>query len=273
MIVFPNCKINLGLNILRKREDGFHDLETVFYPIPFTDALEAIADPAGNMETSFTASGLQVEGAAGDNLCVKAYQLLKKDLPRLPPVKVHLHKAIPMGAGLGGGSADAAFMLKLLNEKFKLNLSTSELLHYALRLGSDCPFFIINKPCFAAGRGERLEEIALDLSAYKIVLVNPGIHINTGWAFSQITPSLPQRSIREMISQPVATWENDLKNDFEEAVFAAHPAVRSVKEDLYRQGALYASMSGSGSTVFGIFNKNTPVTLYTGNDYFQKIIN
>lgn len=271
MLSFPNCKINLGLHILGKRDDGFHNLETVFYPVPFKDALELI--PSTNTGIEFTATGLAVDGNAADNLCVKAYHLLKKDFPEIPTIKIHLHKAIPLGAGLGGGSADAAFMLKLLNEKFKLNLSTDQLINYALQLGSDCPFFIINKPCLATGRGEMLEEIAVDLSAYKIVLINPGIHINTGWAFSNITPAQPARSIKEIIHQPVNTWKDELKNDFESAVFTAHPAIKEIKEALYTQGAVYAAMSGSGSTVFGIFEPNTgPVTLKDSN-YFIKIIN
>ena len=271
MISFPNCKINLGLHILDKREDSFHNLETVFYPVPFKDALELI--PSTNTGIEFTATGLAVDGNAADNLCVKAYHLLKKDFPEIPTIKIHLHKAIPLGAGLGGGSADAAFMLKLLNEKFKLNLSTDQLINYALQLGSDCPFFIINKPCLATGRVEMLDEIAVDLSAYKIVLINPGIHINTGWAFSNITPAQPARSIKEIIQQPVNTWKDELKNDFESAVFTAHPAIKEIKEALYTQGAVYAAMSGSGSTVFGIFEPNTgPLSLKDSN-YFIKIIN
>ena len=215
MIVFPNCKINLGLKILGKRDDGFHNLETVFYPIPFKDALEIIANTQNKNGVEFTGTGLAVDGEAIDNLCVKAYQLLKNDFPQLPAVKIHLHKAIPMGAGLGGGSADAAFMLRLLNEKFNLNLSTPQLLNYALQLGSDCPFFISNKPCMATGRGEVLEEVAVDLSAYKIVLINPGIHINTGWAFSQLSHfSKPLDSLKgsdgskpsDPYKQPIETW-------------------------------------------------------------------
>ena len=271
MIVFPNCKINLGLHILNKREDGFHNLETVFYPLPFTDALELM--PSTNNEIEFTGTGLSVYGNAADNLCVKAYHLLKKDFREIPAVKIHLHKAIPLGAGLGGGSADAAFMLKLLNEKFKLNLSTDQLKSYALQLGSDCPFFIINKPCFATGRGEVLEEVAIDLSGYKIVLINPGIHINTGCAFSQITPAQPAKSIKEIIRQPVNTWKDELKNDFENAVFTAHPAVKAIKEGLYAQGAIYAAMSGSGSTVFGIFEQHTGSLSLKDSNYFIKIIN
>lgn len=274
MIVFPNCKINLGLNILRKREDGFHDLETVFYPIHFNDALEVITNSSSEPGAEFVMTGLKIDGSATDNLCVKAYGLLKKDFPQLPAIKIHLHKTIPTGAGLGGGSADAAFMLKLLNEKFHLNLSTSQLINYSLKLGSDCPFFILNKPCFATGRGEKLEEIQLDLSAYQVMLINPHIHINTGWAFSQINPALPEKSVKEIIRQPISTWKGELKNDFEEAVFAAHPSIKSIKEDLYNQGAVYASMSGSGSTVFGIFDKAvSSITVKNGNDYFTKIIN
>jgi 4-diphosphocytidyl-2-C-methyl-D-erythritol kinase len=271
VISFPNCKINLGLHILGKREDGFHNLETVFYPVPFKDALELI--PSTNTDIEFTGTGLVVDGNAADNLCVKAYHLLKKDFTEIRAVKMHLHKAIPLGAGLGGGSADAAFMLKLLNEKFHLNLSTDQLINYALQLGSDCPFFIINKPCFASSRGEVLEEILLDLSAYKIVLINPGIHINTGWAFSNITPALPEKSIKEIIQQPVNTWKDELKNDFETAVFSAHPAIKEIKEALYAQGAIYAAMSGSGSTVFGIFEPNTGSVSLKDSNYFIKILN
>ena len=174
MISFPNCKINLGLHIVNKRADGFHNLETIFYPIPLNDAVEIITSSSTN-EVTYTSSGNTIDGAADDNLCIKAYHLLKKDFPNLPNIKLHLHKVIPTGAGLGGGSADAAFALKLINDKYQLNLSTSKLLNYALQLGSDCPFFIINKPCFASGRGEVLEELELDLSAFKFVLIFWGI--------------------------------------------------------------------------------------------------
>lgn len=224
-------------------------------------------------DVDLTITGFSVEGLAADNLCSRAYQLLKKDYPLLPPVKIHLHKAVPMGAGLGGGSADAAFMLKLLTDKFKLSISADRLIQYALQLGSDCPFFIINSPCHATGRGEVLEAIHLDLSAYKIVLINPRIHINTGWAFSQVTPAVPEKSIKEIIQQPLSGWKEDLKNDFELPVFSAHPQIKKIKEGLYQQGALYASMSGSGSTVFGIFTNDTPLPSFTASDYFIKIIN
>ena len=273
MIVFPNCKINLGLNIPRKREDGFHDIETVFYPVQFTDALEVITNTQSDSPVEFTQTGLKVDSNTDDNLCIKVYRLLKKDFPQLPAVKIHLHKVIPMGAGLGGGSADAAFMLKLLNTKFNLNLSTPQLIQYSLQLGSDCPFFIMNKPCYATGRGEVLEELIINLSAYKIVLINPGIHINTGWAFSQITPTPSKRSVKEIIQQPIETWKAELVNDFETPVFSAHPEIKEIKEVLYEQGTVYAAMSGSGSTVFGIFNSPIPVSLFSDRNYLVKTIN
>lgn len=273
MLVFPNCKINLGLHIVCKRADGYHDLETVFYPVPFTDALEIIANTDSKTEIEFTGTGLAVEGKAQDNLCVKAYHLLKTDFPHLPAVKIHLHKIIPMGAGLGGGSADAAFMLMALNTKFNLSLTAPQLLNYALRLGSDCPFFILNKPCFASGRGDLLEPIGVDLSTYKIVLINPGIHINTGWAFSKISPAPSKKSIPVIVQQPIETWYSDLQNDFEAPVFEAYPQIKGIKETLYQQGAIYAAMSGSGSTVFGIFKTTIDISPLKDSNYFIKFIN
>jgi 4-diphosphocytidyl-2-C-methyl-D-erythritol kinase len=259
MVLFPNCKINLGLNIISKREDGFHNLETVFLPIALNDALEVIQSNNADIPVDFSSSGLIVGGTPADNLCVKAYHLLKADFPQLPPIKMHLHKSIPMGAGLGGGSADGAFTLIILNKKFRLGLSDTELMKYALQLGSDCPFFIHNKPCFATGRGEELAEISLSLSAYKLLLVNPGIHINTGWAFSQITPCQPAKSIREIVQQPIGNWKGQLVNDFELPVVTHYPALQLLKQHLYAMGAVYAGMSGSGSTFFAIFDKNKPI--------------
>ncbi len=271
MIVFPNCKINLGLNILRKREDGFHDLETFFYPLQIKDALEIIR--TGSVEAiEYSSSGIIVDGPSDDNLCIKAYYLLKKDFPELPAIKMHLHKTIPLGAGLGGGSADAAFTLNLLNTKFNLNLSTPKLLNYATHLGSDCPFFIMNKTSLATGRGEILEQVDTKLSAYKFIIINPGIHINTGWAFAQLTPALPNKSIKEIIEQPIATWKDELQNDFENPVFEKYPEIKNIKETLYSKGALYAAMSGSGSSVFGIFEKEIPAIEFAGKNYFTKIV-
>jgi 4-diphosphocytidyl-2-C-methyl-D-erythritol kinase len=272
MVVFPNCKINLGLHILTKREDGFHNLETVFYPVGAKDALEIISASNAATGIEFTSSGLTVDGNTNDNICIKAYHLLKKDFTQLPDIKIHLHKAIPMGAGLGGGSADGAFALQLLNKKFNLNISTPALINYAAQLGSDCPFFIINKPCHAKGRGEILEEVSINLSKYKIVLINPGIHVNTGWAFSQLTPALPQKPIQRIIQQPITTWQAELKNDFEKPVFEKHPEIKNIKEVLYSQGALYASISGSGSTVFGIFENNISLQAFNNKNYFVKIL-
>lgn len=260
MIVFPNCKINLGLHILQKREDGFHDLETVFYPLPLLDALEIIQSDETGTPLLFTTSGLEVDGKEEDNICFKAYHLLKQHYPHLPPIKMHLHKAIPMGAGLGGGSADGAYTLLLLNKKFSLNLTEAELIEFALRLGSDAPFFIVNTPCYATGRGENLQPIDLDLSAYKLLIVNPNIHINTGWAFRQITPQADRPSLKEHIRRPVEQWKEYISNDFEAPVAAAHPQISGLKNQLYRHGAVYAVMSGSGSTVFGLFSKEADLS-------------
>ena len=268
MITFPNAKINLGLTILNKREDGFHNLETIFLPIHIKDVLEII--PSEKFE--FNTSGNTIDVKPEENICTKAYRLLKKDFPDLPAAKIHLHKATPLGAGLGGGSADGAFTLKLLNQKFNLNLSTIQLINYALQLGSDCPFFIYNTPSIASGRGEILEEVNLDLSCYKIIVVNPGIHINTGWAFTQLTPALPSKSIKNIIHQPVTTWKDELKNDFEEPVFKQHPEIKSIKDELYNKGAIYASMSGSGSSVYGIFKKEETLKLSFPENFFVREI-
>ena len=269
MIIFPNCKINLGLQIIRKRNDGYHDLQTVFYPTKIHDALEVIQNPGESVKKiqgklgkgtvsewlQFDCTGLNVENDPGSNLCLKAFQLLKKDFPQIPYSQMHLHKTIPIGAGLGGGSADGAFTLLLLNQKFGLGISRETLLDYALQIGSDCPFFIINKPCYATGRGEFLEHISLDLSSYRFMIVHPGIHINTSQVFSEIIPGDTNKSIKEIIQQPIETWRGELKNDFEEPIFKKYPEVKKIKNDLYQSGSIYASMSGSGSAVYGIFEK------------------
>ena len=268
MVSFPNCKINLGLHIRAKREDGYHDLETVFFPAPFTDVLEVVAgEKNGKGSVEFIGSGLPLD--TKDNICLKACELLgqRHDLPQL---KLYLHKAIPAGAGLGGGSSDGAFTLKMLNDKFGLNLSTNELIDLALQLGSDCPFFIINKPCLATGRGEVLKKINLDLSGYRLALVNPGIHISTAWAFSRVTPRPPRQELESIITGPISRWTEVLLNDFEDPVFAEYPAIKKIKDELYRQGALYASLSGSGSTVFGLFEKDrSPAAAAFGPVFFH----
>ncbi len=266
MVVFPNCKINLGLNILRKREDGYHALETVFYPVPLKDALELIPSPDSTDEKTirFTQSGLTITGDTANNLCIKAWQLLKDDFPQIGAVDCHLHKVIPMGAGLGGGSANGAFMLQLLNEIFHLALTPETLSYYALQLGSDCPFFITNKPCLASGRGEILTPLSLDLSNYRFILVYPGIHISTAEAFAGIRPANPTLPIMEIIKHPVTEWKDLLLNDFEKPLSATYPILAAIKEALYRHGAVYASLSGSGSTVYGLFEK-THTRPFTGH--------
>ncbi len=261
MVLFPNCKINLGLHITGKRPDGYHNIETIFYPLPLKDALEIIRLPTKTgSPVQFSCSGLSIPVSETQNLCVQAWHLLKKDFPALPSVQMHLHKTIPMGAGLGGGSADAAFTLKALNEKFQLHLSIAQLIDYALQLGSDCPFFINNSPAFATGRGEILTPVSLDLNQYHFVLVNPGIHINTAWAFSKIIPTNPPQSLLDSIIQPIASWKNDIENDFEPVIGGKYPEIENIKNKLYKEGALYASMSGSGSTVFGLFEQK-PATI------------
>ena len=253
MIIFSNCKINFGLRVLRKRADGYHDLETVFYPIPFQDAIEVIR--TGQQQVQFSSSGIELDVRPEQNLCMKAYALLKQSFD-LPPLQLHLHKSVPSGAGLGGGSADAAFTLKLLNNKFNLGLSRERLLDLALQLGSDCPFFIINKPCLGTGRGELFEAVdLLKLKEYKLALVTPGVHVSTAWAFGRLKINNNGASIKEVIAQPVASWKHSLVNDFEEAVFNEYPVIRDIKDSLYANGAVYASMSGSGSAVYGLFEK------------------
>jgi 4-diphosphocytidyl-2-C-methyl-D-erythritol kinase len=270
MVLFPNVKINLGLHVIRKRSDGYHDIETVFYPLAFYDIIEAISSPGSERSFQFTNSGLSLPIDRTNNLCVKAYELLKKDFPDLPAVHFHLHKLIPAGAGLGGGSADAAFTLVLLNKKFNLGLGTEKLLDYALRLGSDCPFFIINQPCIATGRGEFLQKIQCDLSNWNFIIVNPGIHVDTASAFSKITPEKSGLSLKELIKEPVGSWKGLITNDFEEPVFAMHPEIKNIKEQLYAAGAVYASMTGSGSSVYGMFEKDKPPTLKLPRNYFVK---
>lgn len=280
MLVFPNAKINLGLHITGKRADGYHELATVFYPVLLKDMLEIIQadthttnhEPTNNSNIIFTTTGLAIPGEPEKNLCVKAYHLLKKDFPELPAIKMHLHKIIPMGAGLGGGSADGAFALQLINQKFQLNLSDQQLIVYAAQLGSDCPFFILNKPCFATGRGELLEPINLDLSNYQFVLVNPHLHISTKWAFEQLIPSKPLIDLRSIVQQPVENWKGNLFNDFEAPIIKHHPEIQSIKDNLYESGAIYASMTGSGSTVFGIFLKNATIEFNKEMNYSFHII-
>ena len=267
MIIFPNAKINIGLNIINRREDGYHNLETIFYPVKINDVLEVVVAD----ELSFESGGLEIPGRVEDNLCVKAFHLLKKDFD-LPPVKIFLYKHIPIGAGLGGGSADAAFFIRLLNEKFEIGLTDEQMITYARQLGADCAFFIQNKPVFAQGIGDEMELIDFDLSKYKLVLVKPPVHVSTAEAYRGIKPSAPDRSLKELIKLPVAEWKNHVKNDFEQSIFKNHPVIRGVKAALYEAGAVYASMSGSGAAVFGLFEETPDIKIsdfgYSISDLF-----
>jgi 4-diphosphocytidyl-2-C-methyl-D-erythritol kinase len=262
MISFPNAKINLGLHITSKRKDGYHDIETCMVPIPLFDALEMIIDKRGE----WNSSGLPIPGEAKDNLILKAERLLKKDFPGLPNLNIHLHKNIPMGAGLGGGSADGAFALKLMNNLFDLHLDDYFLEEYAAVLGSDCPFFIQNTPQIARGRGELLEPIDLSLKGVHLVLVNPGIHVGTKEAYAGVIPSTPKVKLEEVLADR-SRWKDELVNDFEPSIFQNHPDIRKIKEKLYASGAFYAAMSGSGSSVFGLFDEK-PSGLSWKEEYF-----
>jgi 4-diphosphocytidyl-2-C-methyl-D-erythritol kinase len=253
MIVFPNAKINIGLHVVSKRNDGYHNLETVFYPLPLSDALEM----AETGQEGIQFSGIPVEGIDDDNLVLKAYRLLKNEFG-LPPVQFHLHKAIPTGAGLGGGSSDAAFTLKMLNEYFNLGLTSEKLKEFAVRIGADCTFFIDNKPSFATGIGNILTPVDLDLSDYKIVVLKPEVAVSTADAYRNVIPAQPEFQLPDLLQLPPEQWNDKVVNDFEKSIFPLYPEIENWKKKLYDMGALYASMSGSGSSVFGIF-RNLPV--------------
>ena len=258
MVRFPNCKINLGLYITNRRSDGYHDLETVFYPVNLCDVLEIV--PAAH--TDMHIYGKEVQGEKQTNLVWKAYELLKNRYRgKVLELDIHLLKNIPMGAGLGGGSADGAFMLSMLNEHYTLGLGKESLSEIALQLGSDCPFFIYNTPQFAKGRGEQMSPLAIDLSGYTLQLVCPQVHISTAAAFSMITPKPAAFDLQQLHTLPVEEWKQYISNDFEAPIFASHPELAGIKEKLYSQGAIYASMSGSGSTLYGIFEKRNKTTL------------
>ncbi len=263
MLGFPNTKINIGLNITEKRTDGFHNLETIFYPILLSDVLEFIENED---ETTFTNTGIYIDIPPEKNLVLKAYNLLKTEFS-LPELNIHLHKITPLGAGLGGGSADASYMLTALNDYFKIGISEIELINYAQKLGSDCPFFIKNKPVFAEGTGNVFTEIELDLSSYYILLVKPDVHISTKGAFSNIKAVNPEYSLNELIKKPIKEWKNLIVNDFEKNIFKLYPAIKAIKEDLYNMGAIYAQMSGSGATIYGIFESD-PLQLESLKPHF-----
>jgi len=261
MVSFPPCKINLGIQIQNKRDDGYHNLVTCFYPVPWTDILEVI--PATEM--GFTSTGLPIPG--DDNLCVAAYQLLRKDFD-LPPVKIHLHKIIPIGAGLGGGSSDAAHTLRLVNTIFNLDLSPFQLHKYASSLGSDCSFFVQDHAMLGSGRGEVLSETSPYLQGKFLVIIKPELHISTAEAYAGVIPKTPPRSLQEILESQLSDWQALLKNDFEESIFKKYPQIKGLKEKLYSLGAIYASMSGSGSSVFGVFKEE--IDIHAHFDGIQK---
>jgi 4-diphosphocytidyl-2-C-methyl-D-erythritol kinase len=264
MIVFPNAKINLGLNVTAKRNDGFHNIETVFYPVKLCDILEIVESQ--NTASMLFNSGIIINDDTNNNLCIKALNLIKKDFP-IPEVDIFLHKNIPFGSGLGGGSSDAANVLTVLNEMFNLDISNEKLMRYAAELGSDCAFFITNRPQLASGRGEILADISLDLSGYYFVLIKPNVFVATANAYANIKPQQPEINILDVISKPVEEWKYFLKNDFEPVIFEQFPQIKMIKEALYSRGAVYASMSGSGSSVYGIFNNIVDASDFE-NDYF-----
>jgi len=263
MIVFPNAKINIGLHVTARRPDGYHDLDTIFYPIPLCDSLEVV-EMKRSTESDITLHllGAGLDGCAtDDNLVVRAYRTLKDEFAGLPPVEVWLYKHIPSGAGLGGGSADATFMLRLLNTMFDLSLTDNRLEALSATLGADCPFFVRNSAVRAAGTGNIFSPVALDLSGYRIVVVGPPVFISTKEAFSRVSPQVPVVPLSERISLPVGKWRDTLVNDFEQSVFPLHPKLAAIKQRLYEAGATYASMSGSGSALYGLFPLDAPCPL------------
>ena len=273
MIVFPQAKINLGLNVVERRPDGYHNLETVFYPVPIEDALEVT--PMDDRFPSATGCDLKVtnmaiEGDEARNLVVRAYHLLKAEFPSLVRVHINLFKAIPTQAGMGGGSSDGAAMLTLLNDMCRLGLSQQQLIDRAARLGADCPFFVMGRPAYAEGIGERLNPIDLDLKGWHLAVVRPDIPVPTKEAFTLIRPHRPQKNCLDIVRQPVDTWRDELVNDFEQSVFALHPEIGAVKQQLYDLGAVYAAMSGSGSAVFGLF-RTKPELSATFADMFTAV--
>ena len=257
MLCFPNAKINLGLNIIEKRPDGFHNIETVFYPFPLCDALE-IAQSDSNETYEFSSSGIPIGIDPTQNIVIKAFDLIASKF-EIPSTAIHLHKNIPFGAGLGGGSADAAYMIKMLNDFYSLGLSIQQMEEFAIQIGSDCPVFIKNEAVFAEGKGEIFSSIQLDLSGYHIALIKPDIHISTPEAYSGVSPKKPEKSVKELIKLPLKDWKENIFNDFEDSIFPNHPELKKLKEELYESGAIYAAMSGSGSSMFGIFEREPEI--------------
>lgn len=265
MISFPNAKINIGLFVTEKRQDGFHNLESLFYPVNWTDILEIIESKS----LQFTSTGIHIPGEQSENLCLKAWNILNKKFS-IPPVNIHLHKVIPIGAGLGGGSSDASFTLKLLNKKFDLNLPDEELESLARTLGSDCAFFIKNKPVIALEKGDIFRSTKINLKGKHIVLIYPNIHITTKEAYAGIRPSPLATTLDEILLKPIQDWKLELKNNFEEHLFLKYPVLNTIKNDLYSIGAIFASMTGSGSCLYGIFDSDPDTSIFQKQDFLVK---
>ena len=276
VIRFPIAKINLGLNIVERRPDGYHNLETVFYPVPIKDVLEVFPMDEkfpSSVDCDLKVSNIQIEGDEQKNLVVRAYQLLKQDFPQqMQRVHAHLFKRIPTQAGMGGGSSDCAVMISLLNDLFGLGLNNQQMIDYAARLGADCPFFVLNRPVYAEGIGERMQPIHLDLSSWVLAIVRPNIPVSTKEAFSYIQPKRPAKNCREIVAQPVETWRDELTNDFEPSVFQIHPEIGQIKNDLYQMGAVYAAMSGSGSALFGLFRKSVDLSSHFKGMFTEEVM-
>lgn len=259
MVIFPNAKINIGLSVIRKREDGFHDIESIFYPVGLCDALEYL--PASKAVTSYqdTISYSGQFPVKGKDICIKLVELLRESFS-FPILRFHLHKNIPAGAGLGGGSSDAAFLLRSLNSRFGFELDQAQIGKYAGRIGSDCPFFINNKPSLVTGRGEKLQDIHLSLEGLFLVLVCPGINVSTADAYREVTPTHKSPSLQELVRETPDKWKDLIVNQFEVPVFKRYPRIKKIKEELYHLGAFYASMTGSGSAVYGLFRSEPEIT-------------
>ena len=275
MLTRPIAKINLGLNVVEKRPDGYHNLETVFYPVQIEDALEVYPmDPEfpSEYDCDLKVTNITIDGDEQRNLVVRAYNLLKADFPTLPRIHAHLYKGIPTQAGMGGGSSDCGFMITLLNDMFKLGLTQQQMIDYAARLGADCAFFILNRPCYAEGIGEKLQPIDLNLKGWYLSLVRPDIPVSTREAFALIKPHHPEVNCREVVKQPVESWRDALVNDFEGSVFAVHPELGAVKDRLYDLGATYAAMSGSGSTLFALSRQPLNLDEFNSEGTFRKTI-
>ena len=275
MLTRPIAKINLGLNVVEKRPDGYHNLETVFYPVQIEDALEVYPmapEFPSEYDCDLKVTNITIDGDEQRNLVVRAYNLLKADFPTLPRIHVHLYKGIPTQAGMGGGSSDCGFMITLLNQMFNLGLTDQQMIDYAARLGADCAFFILNRPCYAEGIGEKLQPIDLDLKGWYLSLVRPDIPVSTREAFALIKPHHPEVNCREVVKQPVESWRGALVNDFEGSVFAVHPELGAVKDRLYELGATYAAMSGSGSTLFALSRQPLNLDEFNSEGTFRKTI-